>query len=51
MSAKGSCGQVSARRGSFHALCRTHHCDIHSFGDEDPVATPRMLWISTRSIE
>ena len=38
-------------------LCRTHHRDIHSFGDEvawwerraiDPVATARMLWISTR---
>jgi hypothetical protein len=41
-------------------LCRTHHRDIHSFGDEvawwerraiDPVATARMLWISTRRIE
>jgi hypothetical protein len=40
-------------------LCRTHHRDIHSFGDEvawwerraiDPIAT-RMLWISTRQIE
>jgi hypothetical protein len=41
-------------------LCRTHHRDIHSFGDEvswwerraiDPVAAARMLWISTRQIE
>jgi hypothetical protein len=41
-------------------LCRTHHRDIHSFGDEvawwerraiDPVATARVLWISTRRIE
>jgi hypothetical protein len=41
-------------------LCRTHHRDIHRFGDEvawwerraiDPVATARMLWISTRRIE
>ena len=41
-------------------LCRTHHRDIHNFGDEvawwerraiDPVATARMLWISTRRIE
>lgn len=41
-------------------LCRTHHRDIHSFGDEvawwerraiDPVATARMLWVSTRRIE
>jgi hypothetical protein len=41
-------------------LCRTHHRDIHSFGDEiawwerraiDPVATARMLWISTRRLE
>ena len=41
-------------------LCRTHHRDIHRFGDEvawwerraiDPVATARMLWISTRHIE
>ncbi len=41
-------------------LCRTHHRDIHSFGDEvgwwerraiDPVATSRMLWVSTRRIE
>ena len=41
-------------------LCRTHHRDIHNFGDEvawwerraiDPVATARMLWISTRGIE
>ena len=40
-------------------LCRTHHRDIHSFGDEvawwerraiDPVATARMLWVSTRGI-
>ena len=38
-------------------LCRTHHRDNHSFGDElawwerrgiDPVATSRLLWISTR---
>jgi hypothetical protein len=41
-------------------LCRTHHRDLHSFGDEvawwerraiDPVATSRMLWVSTRRIE
>ena len=41
-------------------LCRTHHRDNHRFGDEvawwerraiDPVATSRMLWISTRRIE
>jgi hypothetical protein len=41
-------------------LCRTHHRDNHSFGDEvawwgrraiDPLATSRMLWISTRRIE
>jgi hypothetical protein len=41
-------------------LCRTHHRDIHSFGDEvawwekraiDPVATARMLWITTRRLE
>ena len=41
-------------------LCRTHHRDNHSFGDEvawwerraiDPVATSRTLWVSTRRIE
>jgi hypothetical protein len=41
-------------------LCRTHHRDIHSFGDEvawwerraiDPLAMSRMLWVSTRRIE
>jgi hypothetical protein len=41
-------------------LCRTHHRDNHSFGNEivwwerraiDPVATSRMLWVSTRRIE
>jgi len=41
-------------------LCRTHHRDNHSYGDEvgwwerraiDPVATSRMLWVSTRRIE
>jgi hypothetical protein len=41
-------------------LCRVHHRDLHSVGDEvawwerraiDPVATSRMLWISTRRIE
>jgi hypothetical protein len=41
-------------------LCRTHHRDVHRFGDEvawwerravDPVTTARMLWISTRCIE
>jgi hypothetical protein len=40
-------------------LCRTHHRDNHSFGDEvawwgrravDPVATSRILWVSTRQI-
>jgi hypothetical protein len=41
-------------------LCRTHHRDNHQFGDEvawwekraiDPVATSRMLWVSTRQLE
>ena len=41
-------------------LCRVHHRDNHNFGDEvtwwerraiDPVATSRMLWVSTRHIE
>jgi hypothetical protein len=41
-------------------LCRTHHRDNHGSGDEaawwerraiDPVATSRMLWVSTRRIE
>jgi hypothetical protein len=41
-------------------LCRVHHRDNHSSGDEvawwerraiDPIATSRMLWISTRRIE
>jgi hypothetical protein len=41
-------------------LCRAHHQDNHRFGDEvawwgrraiDPVATARMLWVSTRLIE
>jgi hypothetical protein len=41
-------------------LCRVHHRDVHSVGDEltwwerraiDPLATSRMLWISTRRIE
>ena len=41
-------------------LCRTHHRDNHGFGDEvawwgrraiDPMATSRMLWVSTRGIE
>jgi hypothetical protein len=41
-------------------LCRTHHRDNHSFGDGvawwerraiDPVATSRVLWVSTRRIE
>ena len=41
-------------------LCRTHHRDNHSSGDEvawwerraiDPLVTARMLWISTRRIE
>jgi ERF superfamily len=41
-------------------LCRIHHRDVHSFGDEiawwkrraiDPTATSRMLWVSTRRIE
>ena len=40
-------------------LCRIHHRDVHSHGDElawwkrraiDPVATSRMLWVSTRGI-
>jgi hypothetical protein len=41
-------------------LCRIHHRNLHSVGDEvawwerraiDPIATSRMLWISTRRIE
>jgi ERF superfamily len=41
-------------------LCRVHHRDVHSFGDEpawwerraiDPLATSRMLWVSTRRIQ
>ena len=41
-------------------LCRTHHRDNHGSGDEvgwwerraiDPLATSRMLWVSTRRIE
>jgi len=41
-------------------LCRTHHRDNHGSGDEvawwgrraiDPMATSRMLWVSTRGIE
>jgi hypothetical protein len=41
-------------------LCRTHRRDNHSFGDEvawwerraiDPLATSRMLWVSTRCLE
>jgi hypothetical protein len=41
-------------------LCRVHHRDNHNSGDEvawwerraiDPLATSRMLWISTRLIE
>jgi hypothetical protein len=41
-------------------LCRTHHRDNHSSGDEvgwwgrraiDPMATSRQLWVSTRRIE
>jgi len=41
-------------------LCRTHHRENHSFGDEaawwgrqaiDPVETSRKLWVSTRGIE
>jgi hypothetical protein len=40
-------------------LCRIHHRDVHSVGDEvawwerraiDPLATSRMLWVSTRHI-
>ena len=40
-------------------LCRIHHRDVHSFGDEvawwerraiDPLATARLLWVSTRRI-
>jgi hypothetical protein len=40
-------------------LCRTHHRDNHSFGDEvawwerravDPIVTSRMLWVATRRI-
>jgi ERF superfamily len=40
-------------------LCRIHHRDVHSFGDEvawwerraiDPLATSRVLWVSTRRI-
>jgi ERF superfamily len=41
-------------------LCRTHHRDLHRFGDEaawwvrqaiDAVGTSRRLWVSTRGIE
>jgi ERF superfamily len=41
-------------------LCRAHHQENHRFGDEiawwerraiDPIATSRMLWVSTRRIE
>jgi len=41
-------------------LCRTHHRDVHRFGDEvawwskkaiDPVGVSRKLWVSTRRIE
>jgi hypothetical protein len=41
-------------------LCRAHHRDNHSSGDEvawwerraiDPIATARMIWVSTRRIE
>lgn len=41
-------------------LCRAHHRDNHGSGDEaawwerraiDPIATARMLWVSTRGIE
>jgi hypothetical protein len=41
-------------------LCRAHHRDLHSVGDEiawwerraiDPTATARVLWVSTRRIE
>jgi hypothetical protein len=41
-------------------LCRVHHRDLHSVGDEvawwerraiDPLATSRMLWLSTRRID
>ncbi len=41
-------------------LCRIHHRDLHTVGDEvawwerraiDPIATARVLWISTRRIE
>jgi hypothetical protein len=40
-------------------LCRIHHRDVHSFGDEvawwerraiDPLATSRVLWVSTRRV-
>jgi hypothetical protein len=40
-------------------LCRVHHRDVHSVGDEiawwerraiDPLTTSRVLWVSTRSI-
>jgi len=40
-------------------LCRVHHRDVHSHGDEvawwerraiDPLATSRMLWVSTQGI-
>jgi hypothetical protein len=41
-------------------LCRTHHRDVHRYGDEqawwgatsiDPVEVWRKLWASTRQIE
>jgi hypothetical protein len=51
---------VARRMSSRVPLCRTHHRDLHSFGDEvvwwerraiDPLATSRMLRVSTRRIE
>jgi len=54
------CCQVPLPLASDRAsLCRIHHREIHSFAYEvawwqtraiDPVATARMLWISTRRI-
>jgi hypothetical protein len=62
---QASAGRISLRghldRSEFTVpLCRTHHRDNHSFGDEvtwwerqaiDPIATSRMFWVSTRRIE
>jgi hypothetical protein len=51
---------TQGERRIHHTPCRTHHRDNPSFGDEvalwerraiDPLATSRMLWVSTPQIE